>query len=372
MQKKILLFLLVIILFITGNVFGQDSYFGNISAKVVDVESEYVRDLVVDFENDEKLKERVQNIKVEILEDEYKGRTYQIENIISSTDKNVTAFNRLKKGDKIYVLAQEIDGEVRVVMNGTQRNYAIYALIAIFIISIIAVAGVKGIKTVIALILTILIIFTITIPYILKGYNPYITSIISCTVISIISFCIISGFNRKTLSAILGTTGGVLVAGLFTIVFGYLTRISGRNEETIFLSFIEGGNGLDLIAIMFAGILIGSIGAAMDVAMSIASSLSEIKSKTPDISKSSLMKSGMNIGKDIMGTMANTLILAYVGSSITAILLYTGYKLSINEILNIETITEEVIRSISGSLGLITVVPITSYISSILYGKKES
>lgn len=370
MQKKISIFLIVLILFTTAKVFGNDNHYGNISAKVVEVVSEYVREIEDDIGDSGEFKERVQKLDVEILEGMYKGKTFKVENVIATTDKSITSFNRFKLGDKLYVVIQDIEGEIIVNINGVQRNYAIYVLILIFLISIIVIAGKKGIKAVISLVITILIIFLFTVPYILKGSNPYYISIITCTAISVISFCIISGFSKKTFIAIIGTTGGVLVAGIFTLVFGYLTRISGRDEETILLNFIPGGNGLDLIAIMFAGILIGAIGAAMDVAISIASSLEEIKKENPDITRARLMKSGMNIGKDIMGTMVNTLILAYVGSSITFILLYTGYMLSINEIINIESITVEIIRSVSGSLGLITVVPITSYISSRLYIKK--
>ena len=150
------------------------------------------------------------------------------------------------------------------------------------------------------------------------------------------------------------------------LIFNHLAKMSGACEDAIQLSVSMSTINFDFRDLLFAGIIVSALGACMDVGMSIASSLDEIKMKKSDITWTELFKSGMNIGRDVIGTMTNTLILAYVGSSLTLILLFMACNMNIVEILNKETIAEQVISAIAGSMGVIYTVPITSFIYSIL------
>ena len=191
-------------------------------------------------------------------------------------------------------------------------------------------------------------------------------SILTSAVIIITSLILIGGLNKKVITAALGTLGGVIVAGIFATIFGFLTKLSGACEEAVQLSINSSNINFNFRELLFAGIIISALGACMDVGMSIASSLDEIKSKKPDITVKELFKSGMNIGKDVIGTMSNTLILAYVGSSLTLIILFIVCDFNVIQIINKETILEEILSAIAGSTGVLFTVPITAFIYSLI------
>ena len=183
--------------------------------------------------------------------------------------------------------------------------------------------GFKGIKAVITLGLTGLAVVKILLPLILQGKNPILVSVPVCAGIIAVTLIIISGFNKKTFSAIFGTTGGVLIAGGVAYFVGSVAKLTGLgNDEAQMLMFLPQQVNFDFKGLLFSGIILGALGAIMDVGMSIASAMHEIEAANPEISNKDLIKSGMNVGRDIMGTMSNTLILAYAGGSLHLMLLY--------------------------------------------------
>ena len=150
------------------------------------------------------------------------------------------------------------------------------------------------------------------------------------------------------------------------MIFNNLAKMTGASEEAIQLTINIASINFEFRDLLFSGIVISALGACMDVGMSIASSLDEIKMKNPEITWKELLKSGMNIGRDTIGTMTNTLILAYVGSSVSLILLFMASDLSVIEILNKETIAEQIISALAGSMGVVYTVPITSFVYAVL------
>lgn len=187
-------------------------------------------------------------------------------------------------------------------------------------------------------------------------------SLIVCVVVTLFTFVIVGGINRKTFSAIIGTIGGVLIAGIVSVIFSRFANLTGLGfEEAQMLLNIPQEVELDFKGLLFAGIIIGALGAVMDVSMSISSSMFEIIQAKPDISDRQLIKSGMNVGKDIMGTMANTLILAYISTSIPLFLLYFAHNISTVKLINLDIVASEIIRSVAGSIGLFITVPITAF-----------
>ncbi len=235
-----------------------------------------------------------------------------------------------------------------------------------FLLSIIIVGGKKGIKAILGLLYTIILIYFVMVKGIFKGNNAILTSIGTSMIIIFGTFIIIGGFSKKIATAAIGTLGGVISAGMMAVIFNYLAKMSGACEDAIQLSINMSAINFDFRDLLFAGIIVSALGACMDVGMSIASSLDEIKMKKSDITWQELFKSGMNIGRDVIGTMTNTLILAYVGGSLTLILLFMACNMSLVEILNKETIAEQIISAIAGSMGVIYTVPITSFIYAIL------
>ncbi|MBR2430963.1 YibE/F family protein [bacterium] len=251
------------------------------------------------------------------------------------------------------------------------KTNLIIIIIAIYAVAIILIGGLNGVKALVGLITTIVAIFTYMIPAIYDGENAMFVTIVTSIAVTIITFLVVSGFKKKTFAAIVGTISGILVASLFASVFGNLMKLTGICDETMMLTTLENASKFNFKNIMFAGIVIGALGACMDVGMSIASALSEMREEIPDISVKRLIKAGMNIGKDVMGTMTNTLILAYVGSAMTIILLFMGFDFKMYDIINQEMIAEEVLRAIAGSFGLVCTIPLTAIISGVIMGNKD-
>ena len=182
---------------------------------------------------------------------------------------------------------------------------------------------------------------------------------------------IVYGANKKSLAAGIGCLVGVLVSGILTLFMDNVLRLTGLvSEESMYLVRINPNHPIDIKAIIFAAILIGAIGAIMDVSMSIAAALAEFKEKLEYTPLSLLFKSGISIGRDIMGTMANTLILAYIGSSLSVVLLLISYNSSLLELLNKEMIVVEILQALVGSLGILVTIPITSLVCAYLFSEK--
>ncbi len=314
---------------------------------------------------------RMQNLIVEVLSGDKKGERYNATYSVSAREGSSFKFDELKVGDKVYLTIDERMEEPLVYVSGIQRHNSLLVLAIIFLLLIVVVGKKQGVKTIISLAITVGIVFVWALPSIINGASPLWVSIGVSSVITIVTYIIISGFNKKTVAAMFGTVGGLLLSALVVLVFGNIARLSGLNEESMYLYFLPQGTQFDLVEIIFAGIIIGALGACMDIAMSIASSLEEIKKENPTAGRSTLFKAGMNIGKDIMGTNTNTLILAYVGSSLTILILYMAYGMSFSQIADVEVVTEAILRSLAGSIGLIGVIPLTAFISSLLYSKDD-
>lgn len=314
------------------------------------------------------VKEKVQEVVVEITEGDYEGDEFTTNYVLSyDIEGKILAFE-LNKGDKVSIqITEDADGTITVTVLDVVRANYIIILSALFLVSVVVIGGKKGFKAILGLLYTILLIYFIMIKGIFNGNNAVINSIISTALIILGTFIIIGdGINKKILTAAIGTVGGVLSAGIVALIFNNLAKLTGAGEDAIQLSINMTATTFNFRDVLFAGILVSALGACMDVGMSIASSLDEIKMKNPDITWKELLKSGMNIGRDVIGTMTNTLILAYVGGSLTLILLFMACNMNIYEILNKETIAEQIISAIAGSMGVVYTVPITSLVYSVL------
>ncbi len=318
-------------------------------------------------------KSMAQKLKVEITDSSHTGEIYEIIYYLEDDyNTRLPMYDKLKVNDKVYVYANYENGILvgdAFIQYYDKTNWII-VLAIVFAGAILLIGGTKGIKALLGLIITIGLVFCILIPGILEGKNPVLlTILVSCLTI-FATFLIVSGFHKKTFAAICGTIAGVVAAGVIGLVFSNLMMLGGINEDARMLSVSveEDQEMFDFKGIMLAGIMISALGACMDVGMSIASSLSELKTENPDMTTSKLIKSGMNIGKDVMGTMTNTLILAYVGSAMLCILLYTVNNFNLSTVLNQEDIAMEVLKSLAGSIGLVCTIPLTAIISGLIMG----
>ena len=374
--KKLLSYILVIVfsaLFIfvgykitmkKANIFTgeQEGY----QAKVIEVLDE--QNDTYDF-GGETVTERYLNLKAKIINGDKKGEIIELKQTLEGLyDVNTPP---AKVSDILMVYPSEED-ESSWVAGDYVRFGKIKVLIVIFVLLVILFGKKKGLNTILSLAFTCLSIFLVFVPSILAGYNIYYSSVIICIYIVIMTLSLVSGFNMKSLSAGLGCISGVMVAGLIGVIMQKSMKLTGLvDDDSMFLLMMNPDNPIDLKAIIFAAIIIGALGATMDVAMSISSSLKEISDELKDVSFKKLFKSGITIGRDIMGTMANTLILAYIGGSLSIVLLLITYNSSLTEILNREMIIVELLQSLAGSLGILFTIPFTTIISAYLYSHFE-
>ena len=200
------------------------------------------------------------------------------------------------------------------------------------------------------------------------GVSPFLAAVAVVIVVTIVSIYLICGSTKKGICAMTGTISGVLIAGIFATVFGKITRITGYNIEDIeTMVYVSQNSKLQIGGVLFSGILIASLGAVMDVAVSISSTIEEIHNKRPELTAKELFKSGIHVGKDMMGTMSNTLILAFTGGAINTMILIYAYIMPYLQVVNMYSIGIEVIKGISGTLGIVLTVPIVSVISAKVY-----
>ena len=287
--------------------------------------------------------------------------TQNISTYITGTVKEVEV------GDNVLLYNEvSYDGQLKWYFVEYSRTSALLILAIGFLGLILLFGRSKGVKTLVSLVFTVLAIFIVYIPAILGGQNIYAWTIVTCAFITISTVLLVYGYSRKTLATALGCIAGVLVAGLLTLIMNSVLRLTGFvDENAIYLQQLN--SKIDLKAIIFGGILVGAVGAIMDVAIDISSSLTEVASKMEKPDFKEIVKSGFNIGKDIMGTMTNTLILAYIGSSLTTVLLLTASSHSIAYLFNLEMITVEILQALAGSIGILTTIPLTSVIAAALY-----
>ncbi len=251
-----------------------------------------------------------------------------------------------------------------------RRTDTLIVIGIIFALLLLLFGGFKGFNTMISLAFTCSAVFFVFIPSILAGYNIYLSSIIICLFVIVMTLLIINGPDLKTLTSIIGCFGGVLISGLITVISDMFLKLSGyTDEDATFLAVLETTHPIDLKAIIFGAIIIGAMGAIMDVAMSIASALYELSQEGKNPTFTALLRSGFTIGRDMMGTMSNTLILAYIGSSLSVVLLLIVYSPSVLHLLNREMIVVEILQSLVGSLGILFTIPFTSLLCAAAYSR---
>lgn len=320
----------------------------------------------------EDIESNLQILEMLITKGPHKGEKVNAEYELNYNFSNKYNSIPLKVGDEALLFIEEnVAGDVKkaYVAEIVRDKYLLYLVIG-FIALLLIVGRWKGFKAVISLTITIFAVLKILLPAILSGWDPVLVSVLICVGVICVSMLVISGFNRKTFSAIIGTAGGVILAGVIALIIGTLAKLTGLgNEEANMLMFIPHDVYFDFKGLLFAGIIIGTMGATMDVGMSIASAMNEIKENSPEINKADLIKAGMNVGKDTMATMANTLILAYVGGSLHLLLLLIAYETPFTHIINWDMIASEVLRAIAGSIGIIFAIPITALASAFIEEK---
>ena len=308
-----------------------------------------------------------QKVVLELKSGKHKGEK------VDATSPNGTLFGAdCKVGMKVIAIVSSTDDNMVVTVYSQDRTVPIVIFVLILVLAICLIGGKKGVKSVISLTFTLICIFFILFPLLYQGFSPFVVTVIISAVVTIFTILFVGGVNHKSLAAIVGTVSGVVIAGLSAYSFGKAAGISGYNVSDIEnLNYVAQYSKLQIGGLLFSGIIISALGAVMDVGMSISSTINEIYDKKPESTVMELFISGINVGKDMMGTMSNTLILAFVGGSITTLMLNYSYDLPTNQLLNSYNIGIEIMQGISGSLGIVLTVPVTAFVAASWCHKRK-
>ena len=277
-------------------------------------------------------------------------------------------------GMKVITLTNQAGDVTITSVYSFNRGPLVIGFVVFFFLLITLVGGKNGLKAVLGLVIAFILILFFLFPAIYRGMSPITAAIITVILTTILTIFILAGYSKKTYAAILGTVSGVLISGIAAWGFGKISHISGYNVSNIdTLISIANLTNIKVGDLLFAGILISSLGAVMDVGLSIASTIVEIHDANPNLNRKELFRRGMNVGKDMMGTMANTLILAFAGGSLSELMLDYTYDLPYLQLINSYTIGIEVMQSVAGSIGIILTVPLVSLFAAVLVkGECES
>ena len=302
-----------------------------------------------------------QVLEVELLGGEHTGTRLTGTNYMSAYI-NIDA----REGTRVILrLDYEEDGTPYIVsFVNYDRGLVLGGLVLVFAALLIIIGGKKGLMALLGLVFTLVCLWFLLIPLIMRGVPPIPAAIAIAALTATVSLLLLTGFTRKTLCAALGCVGGVAAAGLFAAVTGTLTPLGGFNMSEAEELVIRAADHGMTISGLLAGILISSLGAVMDVAMSIASSCNELYELNPKLTAGQLFRSGMNIGRDAMGTMANTLILAFAGSALNMLILFRAYDYPLLQVLNSDLMAIEILQGVAGSIGIILTVPLVAALSA--------
>ena len=310
-----------------------------------------------------------QKLQVEILRGELKGRLMETMNYVSAYS-GIDA----KVGSRLILHISENDKGDPFISNvySFDRSMTIGGFVLFFMALLVLIGGKKGLKALLGLIFTLVCIWFVLIPLMLRGVDPVAATVVVVTVTAAVSLLLLDGPTKKTLCAILGCTAGVLAAGVAAALVGGMIGLNGFNmSEAEGLVLVAADEGLKISGLLVCGVLIAALGAVMDVAMSIASACHELHSLNPKLGTKALFQSGMNIGRDAMGTMANTLILAFAGAALNMLILFRVYDYPMAQLMNSDLMTQEILQGIAGSIGIILTVPLVAAVSAYIMAKDQ-
>lgn len=318
-------------------------------------------DAVPDYEYAEGKRVGTQELEIRVQTGIHKNEIMSLTNYMSAM------FNvDLEKGDSIIIrILTDEDGACYASLFNYNRGAVLGGLVLLFAVLLAVLGGKKGAGALLGLLFTLACVWFLLIPCLIRGIPAVPVTVAAVAVTAAGALILLNGFSEKTLCAVLGCVIGVVAAGAIAAAAGSLTPMDGFNmPEAENLILYGADKGLKVRGLLVCGVLISALGAVMDVALGIASAVWELREQNASMTAGQLFRSGMHIGRDAMGTMANTLILAFAGSSLNMLILVQTYDIPFLQLVNTDYICIEIIQSIAGSMGILLTVPIVAFISA--------
>lgn len=359
-MKKLFILLIMLTGLISPVFADENSELPSVTGIVENIQYEDVQGLQ---QGDNSVK---QVVLIKVLSGEFKGTERLVDNMLTG---NPAYDINLKRGDKVILHAEAKTGDITSAddvdffIADIKRDNALLGVSAIFIALLLLIGRKKGIYSLISIIATVALIFFMLMPMILNGFCPIASAVLVGILSTIITIYLVGGLNSKSSSAIIGTSLSLVFAGALSLLTIYLAHLTGfAGEESMFL--YSAHPDLNFPGLLSASMIIAALGALMDTGVSIASAINEIYETDNSLSVKQLFTSGMNIGKDIIGTMSNTLILVYLGASLPLVLLSSNIDLQ--KFFNLNQVATEISSALVGSIAILVCVPLTAIISAYL------
>lgn len=340
----------------------------DLPSEVGKVEKVTYEDVADGLQNENNVKQKVQ---VKVLTGQFKGTVQTLDNMLTGNPAYDISLN---KGDKVVLHLDAKNTEVNSVddvdffIADVKRDYSLEAFAALFMILLVIIGRKKGVFSLVSIIATISLMFFVLVPLILHGVNPVVSAVVVGILSTIITIYLVGGFNSKSSAAIIGTGLSLIFAGGMSLTAIWMARLTGfAGEESMFLYSTR--PDLSFKGILAASMIIAALGALMDTGVSIASSVNEIYETDKKLTVNQLFKSGMNIGKDIIGTMSNTLILVYLGSALPLVLL--SNNIDLQKFFNLNQVSTEILSALIGSISILACVPLTAIIAAYLIKRQK-
>ncbi len=358
----ILLVIIVLLLIPTGFERAANANGIQSKAEILEVDNSSVYDIGL-------IKHGTQICKVKILSGKYKGvRTSAFNELIGKLEMDKI----FVPGDKALVSIDIKDGKIQfVTLIDHYRIHLEILLFGAFILLLVAFAGWTGVRAILSFAFTILMIWKVLIPCFLKGYNPILLSLLLVAALTSVTILLVSGFNIKSCVAISGALSGSLLTCILAVIFGNSFKVHGAVLAFSESLLYSGYQNLSLTNIFIAGIFIASTGALMDLAMDISAAVYEITEKKPSITAKEAIKSGLTIGRTVLGTMTTTLLLAYSGGYVALLMVFMSLDTPVINILNLKYVSGEILNTVVGSFGLVTVAPFTAILAGFFFTRPQ-
>ena len=333
------------------------------SGKVLQIISEKVNKELEDSFHTEQI---TQTVKVLVLSGKYKGKIVKIDNQLTS---NPVYDIKIKAGNRVILSVEETPKGVDFYIADQERVPVLLILVGVFLSLLMIIGGMQGLRSIVSILVTVVLVFFVLVPAVLNNFPIILMTVFIAIISTFATMFIVSGINLKSLSASIGTILSVIIAGLMSSLVIKFAPLNGFGSQESVMLWADRPD-LDYTGLLTAGMIIASLGAVMDVGISIASSIYEFKNVDNTLNTKDLFRSGLNVGKDIMGAMSNTLILAYIGGAFSLVLLASNAPLI--KLLNLNSIAAEIASAITGSIGIVLCVPITALIAAYLIGKDKN
>ena len=311
----------------------------------------------------------VQPCQVTILSGEHKGESYSSYNYLNSAlDKD----KLFAPGETAWAMLQEGANGPTVTLIDHYRTSIELGAVGVLALALILFGGVIGCGAMVSLAASAVIVWKLLIPLLLRGLNPMFAAFVTVIVLTVLIDLLVAGFTKRCLVAILGSLAGTLMTCCVAILLTHLLKLDGGDLPYVVPLLAQSSMGVDTRSLYIGMVFLANSGALMDLSMDVSVSMEEIRHHQPDVSRAALMKSGLTVGRSVLGTMTTTLMLAYSGNYLSMLMYFVGQGTPIGDIVNLKYVSSQLLNTLVGSFGLVVAAPLTALIAGFAYTREKS